>query len=223
VGPTVTPRRGLVLAGILALASVGVARAQETEAERAFVRDFVAALNSQSLERRLVLVHPGARTCTAGEVGEWWREAVVRQARDQVPEVVRTSIAELGRALPFADRFDYPVAPTHQLQLDYALPGNRSRTIVVLLARDGARWTEVVPCARADTVAAIAAKRAERAKEAERIKALAARTSPELRTSVVKLYRAGRRVDAFQAYIQASGEDLATAKAVVELLAEGSP
>jgi hypothetical protein len=208
---------------VLTLASVAPARAQQTEADRTIVGEFVAALNSGSLERRLALVHPGTRVCTEGEGGEWWREAVARQARDPVPPQHTAQIAELAGLPPFGERFDYPVRPTHQLQLDYAPAPHRSRTLLVLLARDGSRWMEVVPCATADTLAAIRARRQERAKEAERIKALAAGTPVEVRERVLKLYRSGRGLDAYQAYAQTSGEDLATARAVVELLAEGAP
>jgi hypothetical protein len=217
-----SPRR--LAAGVaLVLAGVGPVRAQPLEVDRAFVGDFVAALNSGSLERRLALVHPGTRACTAGEVGEWWREAVTRQAREPVPAQHTARIAELASAPPFGERFDYPVRATHQLQLDYTPAPNRSRTVLVLLARDGNRWMEVVPCATADTLAAIRARRQERAKDAERIKALADRAPADVRETVVTLYTSGRRVDAYQAYVRASGEDLATARAVVELLAGGAP
>jgi hypothetical protein len=220
---TPAPPATVALGLLLALASVGAARAQEPESWRGFVHDFVDAINSRSVDRRLALVHPGSRVCAAGEVGEWWRDAVARQATDPVPPTYRASVAEVARTLPFSERFDYPVTPTHQLQLDYALGPNRSRTLLVLLATERDRWAEVVPCAKVETVAAIRATRQARAKEAERIRALAARTAPELRDAVVALYRAGRSGDAYQAYVRASGEDLTTAKAVVELLAEGAP
>jgi hypothetical protein len=213
----------LALGVILALALVGEARAQQPPADRAFARDFVAAINSQSLEARLALVHPQARVCTAGEVGEWWRNAVARQAKDPVPATHKASVTELAGVLPFAERFDYPVKATHQLQLDYTVPPNRFRSILVFLAKDGARWTEVVPCAKPETVAAIRANQQARARDAERVKALAARTSPALRDAVIALHKSGRSVEAYQTYARESGEDLATARAVVELLAEGAP
>jgi hypothetical protein len=215
--------RRLAAGVALTLASVAPAHAQQTEADRTLVGELVAALNSGSLERRLALVHPGTRVCTEGEGGEWWREAVARQARDPVPPQHTARIAELAGLPPFGERFDYPVRPTHQLQLDYAPAPHRSRTLLVLLARASGRWMEVVPCATADTLAAIRARRQDRAREAERIKALAARTPVDVRERVLKLYRSGRGLDAYQAYAQTSGEDLATAKAVVELLAEGAP
>jgi len=217
------PLARLALGVILALAVVGEARAQQGPADRAFARDFVAAINSQTLEARLALVHPQTRACTAGEVGEWWRDAVVRQAKDPVPATHKASVTALDGSPPFGERFDYPVKATHQLQLDYTVPPNRGRSVLVLLAKDGARWSEVVPCAKPETVAAVRANQQARAKDAERVKALAARTSPQLRDTVLALHRSGHRVEAYQTYARESGEDLATARAVVELLAEGAP
>jgi hypothetical protein len=217
------PLARLALGVILALAVVGEARAQQAPADRAFARDFVAAINSQTLEARLALVHPQARACTAGDVGEWWRDAVARQAKDPVPATHKASVTALDGSVPFGERFDYPVKATHQLQLDYMLPPNRGRSVLVLLAKDGARWSEVVPCAKPETVAAIRANQQARGKDAERVKALAARTSPPLRDTVLALHRSGQRVEAYQTYARESGEDLATARAVVELLAEGAP
>jgi len=218
-----TLRHLLALGVLLALAGIGPAQGQETEADRSFAADFVAAINSQSLDRRLALVHVRARPCTAGDVGEWWRDAVVRQAKASVPAKYTTSITPVTEPLPFGDRFDYPVQATHQLQIDYSTAPYRLRAVIVLLAKDGARWAEVVPCAKPDTVVAIRANRQARAREAERVKALAASTSPQLRETVVGLYKAGRSVEAYQTYARESGQELATARAVVELLAEGAP
>jgi hypothetical protein len=41
-----------------------------------------------------------------------------------------------------------------------------------------------------------------------------------IRETVVRLYKEGRRVDAFNHYARAAGEDLSTAKAVVERLVQ---
>ncbi len=216
-----TLRRRLALGVLLALAGVGPAQGQETEADRRFAADFVAAINSQSLDRRLALVHARARPCTAGDVGEWWRDAVARQARTPVPAKYTTAITPVTEPRPFGDRFDYPVQATHQLQIDYSPASYQLRAVIILLAKDGARWAEVVPCAKPDTVIAIRANQQARVREAERVKVLAAGTSPQLRETVVGLYRAGRTVEAYQTYARESGEELATARAVVELLAEG--
>jgi hypothetical protein len=64
------------------------------------------------------------------------------------------------------------------------------------------------------------AARQARMKESERARILAERISPQLRDSVLQLFRAGRRIEAYRKYAEAAHEDLATAKEVVDLLAD---
>src|SRR5439155_1749073 len=74
-----------------------------------------------------------------------------------------------GQAPVFNDHFDYPLAPTHVLQLDIKEAPYSFRVMLVQLAKDGERWAEVVPCAKAKTVIAIRAAQAAKAKRAERV------------------------------------------------------
>jgi len=125
-----------------------------------------------------------------------------------------------GQAPAFDDHFDYPLAPTHVLQLDIKDAPYSLRVMLVQLAKDGDRWTEVVPCAKAKTVAAIRAAQAAKAKRAERVKTLVAGMKPQVRERLLALIKAGQRIDASRTYERESGEDLTTAVDVIELLAE---
>jgi hypothetical protein len=215
---------GVALGGLTLLGAAAAAPAPGTPADRTFVGSFVEAINTRSPTLRAALVHSKSRACASGEAGAWWADAAARQARDTLPPTFTWTITPLpaGRPPMFADKFDYPVRPTHLLQLDFETAPGQGMTIVLQLAKDGARWAEVVPCAKPETIVEARAARAARARQLERAKALAAGTSPELRDTVVGLFRAGRRLDAFETYARASGEDLATAKVVVEMLAEAA-
>jgi hypothetical protein len=124
-----------------------------------------------------------------------------------------------GQPLLFADKFDYPVRPTHHLQLDFQPEPMRSSTVLLQVAREEGRWYEVTPCPKPATIAAVKAAREAEAKRLERVQALVASAAPELRETVVRLYQDGRRIDAIKHYAGATGEDLTTAKDVVERLA----
>ena len=214
----------LALASALALAVVTGAAAQESAADRAFVSAFVAAINAGTEAARAALVPAKSRACITGEPGEWWTEAVARQARSPVPAQHRWTITPVpaGESPLFSERLTYPIVPTHVLQLDIQDAPYRFRTLLVQLARDGDRWAEVVPCANAEAVAAIRAVRAEKAKRAERVKALAAGMKAEQRDRLLALIKAGQTIDASRMYARESGEDLTTAVDVVELLAESA-
>lgn len=59
-----------------------------------------------------------------------------------------------------------------------------------------------------------------RAQQEERIAQVAARLAPGLRTDVLKLVAAGRKIDAIMQVRQATVEDLTVAKGVVDRLTE---
>ena len=146
---------------------------------------------------------------------------MTRQSRHEIPANYRWTFRPLpaDQAPMFAEQFDYPVRPTHLIQIDFATGPNSSTTLLLQIVRDGQEWREVVPCPRPETIAAWRASLAERARHAEAVRALAASASPELKSAVRKLVGEGRRVDAIKHYRAVTGHDLATAKDVVEILA----
>jgi len=123
------------------------------------------------------------------------------------------------RGLLLENELDYPVRPSHQVQIDFDTGPSSSTTVVLLVVYDAGSWREVLPCPRPDTIAKMRAAKEESAKQDERAQQLAAKLSDPLRVELMDLLRKGRRVDAMKRYAAASGEDLAMAKRVVELLA----
>jgi len=220
----VTGAPRLALASALALAVVAGAAAQESDADRAFAAACVAAVNGGTAAARAALVHPASRPCITGDPGEWWADSVARQAKAPVPSQHRWKITPVpaGQTPMFSERLIYPVVPSHVLQLDMQDAPYRFRTMLVQLAKSGDRWTEVVPCADAEAVAAIRAVKADKARRAERVQALAAGMTPVLRERLLGLIKDGQRIDASRTYARESGEDLTTAVDVVELLAESA-
>ena len=192
----------------------------QTGEEAAFVKNLVEAINSRSLDRRKALAHPKSLVCASTEPGSLYHSMATRQGRDQVPAGYKWKITpvEPGQAPLFADKFDYPVRPTHLLQLDFETGPNRSRTTILQIVRDGTKWHEVIACPKPETVAAARAADQARAERAKRAQALAAQIAPQLKETVSALLKQGRRIDAIKHYQSASGEDLTTAVEVVELL-----
>jgi hypothetical protein len=201
----------------LLLAAAG-APAQPPDATRAFVEELVGAVNSKSLERRRALLHPASRACPRPELID---EVFARQAERTVPAAYRWTSTPVPPEQPplYADKFEYAVGPSHVVQIDYESAPTKSVTLFVFIAHDGQRWREVLGCPTAETVAQARAAKAAESQRAERVRALVTSTSPGLREAVLKLYREGHRIDAYKHYERVSGEDLATARDVVELLA----
>lgn len=209
--------------GAMMLLAVSVDRAQpqDDDQARAFVVSVVEALNSKSLERRRALLHPKSLPCATIEPDSFYTWMVTRQFKDSVPPDYKWKITPVpsDQPLMFADKFDYPVRPTHELQLDFELAPHRGKMMLLQLVRDANRWYEMTPCPRPETMAAARAARQAEGRRAERVKALVAALPAALKTQVLDLVKAGRRIDAAKHYQAASGEDLTTAVEVVDLLA----
>jgi hypothetical protein len=139
------------------------AAAQNVYYDRKFVVTLVGAINERTVAARAALVHPQSRPCITGDVGEWWRDSVMRWAETPVPADHEWRFMPLSAddARVAIDRFDWPLAPTHALQLIMRDGPSTSRTLLVRVARDGPGWAEVVPCAKPETVKAIRAGKAK--------------------------------------------------------------
>ena len=122
-------------------------------------------------------------------------------------------------ALAARRQLQYAIRPSHVLQIDYETGPTQSTTLILYIVYDGHRWRQVMGCPTAEAIAEARTAREIESRRADRVRALAASTNPELRDAVRQLYRQGRRVEAYKHYERVSGTDLSTARAVVELLA----
>ena len=214
------PRLAIALALAVLAATAGRALAQDAD-ERAFVVRLVEAINSKDVERRRALLHPKSLPCASTTPDSFYVWMVTRQFKDTIPAdyTWKVSPVPITEPLMLSDKFDYPVRPTHTLQLDFNLSATRSKTMVLQLVHEGPRWFEMTACPKPETIAEARAARQAEAKRAERVKALVAAMSPELKGQLLELLRAGRRLDASKRYQAASGEDTTTAVEVLERLA----
>ena len=215
-------RRRVAHATAAALLFAGPAAFAATDPQaQAFVEALVAAINSKDTAKRKALVHPDSLRCATAGSDALLDEQFARQARRAVPANVTWSLTPAPPGLPlFADKFDYPVRPTHRLQLDFSTGPNRSTTMVLQVARHGGAWRQVRACPKPETVAAAMAASQARAQHRQKVERLLKDLSPKVKDEVVALLKDGRRIDAIKAYRAASGEDLVTAKSVVDAIEE---
>jgi hypothetical protein len=211
-----------VVVGVLVVlaASMGRAVAAEGQPVDAFVASVIEAINSKSLERRRALLHPASVPCADTEPDSFYRFMVDEQSKDPIPAGSMWKVAPVppDQPLPSSDTFDYPIRPTHTLQIDFDLTPRRSRRLVLQLVHEADRWFEMTACARAQTADGVRLRRQLAGPRAERVRALVATMPPPLRAELVELVKAGRRDDAVRRYQAATHEDPAWAVEVVEQL-----
>ena len=176
-------------------------------------RQMVSAINARDINARRALLHPEALQCTVGDSANQWALEVQKQFRFRIGEF-RTTLSPVTE-LPWRERYDYPVTPTHRLQLLFDRPGEPVRSyagsVDMLLALHEGRWLEVPGCPKGSVP-----RRAEGISSPQRVQALVAGMQPSLRREITDLMRQGRRTDAIRRYQQATGEDVLTGHDVVD-------
>ena len=204
----------------LSLPLICHAQAGSPDQPEAFVGLFVDAINSKSAERRLALLHPKSKACVNAQTQPYYDWIFSRQLRHVIPAKYKVAAEPLAgkQSLPSDGKSDYPLRPSHQLQIDFDTGPYSSTSIVLFIVRDGARWYEVLPCPRPDAISSIPAIEAKRAEQARKVESLVAGLPDPLRAEIIALARQGRRIDAINKYRDATGRDLTTAKDVVDLL-----
>lgn len=211
-----------LLATMLALALVDPACAASQRTPEQLADAFVRAARSGVPAQRLELLHPKSRACITPENQPYFDWIFSRQQRlaaagNTKPHVRLEAIAGAAPVDPDG-RSDYPVPPTHLLTLDLSPSETRGVSIVLAVLRERDGWLEVLPCPRPGAVAGAQRSDADAAQQARRVRALVDSMSAPFRNEVDSLARAGKRIDAMNRYRQATGEDLRTAKDVVDLL-----
>jgi len=187
-----------------------------------FAREIVKAIQSRNTEQRMAVLHSKSRACIDSMTRPYYDWIFTRQFRYQLPDRFKvTSSPFSGPTGPLPDKSAYPVKPTHQVQIDFALSPTRNMSIVVLARNDGNRWFEVLPCPSPETLAGAKRSSAERDRQNRRIQELAARVTEPLRSELMSLIKAGRRIDAIRKYADTTGEELVIAKGVVEVMEKG--
>jgi len=222
------PRRfalGLV-AGMVVLAAAsawaqGVA-VPINASHRIFVAEYVAAVNARDAERFRRLVHPASLACITDANRDFYDEWVARAFRHTLPDTYRLASVQTvppnAPALVPPAMATNPVPATHQIQIDAETGPYRFVTILLQVTQSAGAWLQVMPCPTAEGLAAFRAAKKKGAAQDARVKALAEGLRDPLRSEITALVKAGKKIDAIRHYQVASGDDLTTAKGVVEAL-----
>jgi hypothetical protein len=192
---------------------------------RIFVAEYVAAVNARDAERFRRLVHPRSLACVTDANRDFYDDWVARAFRHTLPDTYRlTSVRTIPANAPAMvppGMAMYPLPPTHQMQIDAETGPHRSLSIILQVTPSAGAWLQVMPCPTTEGLNAFRAARKANAAQDARAKDLAAALQEPLRGEISALVKAGKKIDAIKHYQAASGEDLTTAKGVVEALEAG--
>jgi hypothetical protein len=218
------PRASLPASGLALLLALAAAPAHAQVEAEDFVKSLVDAINSKTTAKRMALMHTGSVNCKNPGQLQVLEAEFARQSRFPIPGTVawRLTAARPGKPM-FADRFDYPVRPTHLLQLDVRGANNESMYVVLQLARQGGQWREVPGCPKAGTGVVDQRVAAAKAGASDKAELLVKTMSPKLKEALIALIKADQKEAAVRVYQEASAQDPETAEAVIERLREEIP
>jgi len=215
----------LVLIGLSLLPVACRGQADDSDRPEVFTERVVDAIRSRSAERRKTLVHPRSLACwTTPQAKPFFDEIISRQLGYTIPASYSSAVTHTASdLLMFQEQLDYPVRPTWQIRIHFDTEPSAGVNMVFSIVHDAGRWYEVLPCPRPDTIANMQSRKDEVAKRDQRAQMLAAQLADPVRAELVRLAKDGRRTEAIQRYASTSGEDLAMARRVVELVVSKEP
>lgn len=133
-------------------------------------------------------------------------------------KVMVTPTDSMPSIIPTDGKSDYPVRPTHHLQIDFVRNQYESTSIILYAVLDGELWREVLPCPRGDVVARAREKQSENSARRQIASKIEASLSTTVRDQVESLLAEGKKVEAIRHLSSVTGSDIGTAKDVVDLM-----
>lgn len=175
---------------------------------REFVEEYLAVRNARDVPRLKSLLHPNSLACITAENKSFYDDRTTQLLNeDRVPTDYEVKITPIRGTdeLPWKGYFEFPVRPSHQIEIKYSL-GEDSGMIVLAVVNESGRWYEVDPCATKETLKNYSEGQASRRALAEKAKALVAAIKEPLRSELLALIREQKYQTARARYEQATNQ-----------------
>src|SRR5262245_30795050 len=221
----------VALAALALLAPVAPARGQSREVaiepgHRRFAEQYVAAARARDPERYRKQIHPKSLGCITDDNRDFFDDWMARAFRWKWEGpyrivAVRALAKDASPVMP-ASMGRYPVPPTHQIQIDLQMSATRAGTLLAEIAPVGTTWYQVVPCPTADGLAAFRSAKQATAAQETKAQSLAQGLAAPLRAELLGLLKEGKRIDAMRRFSAETGEDITTARRVIDVLDAGA-
>jgi len=222
--------RSIIVAalGALALLATGApapGQSREVAIEaghRHFADQYVAAARARDAAWYRKLIHPKSLACITDDNRDFFDDWMARAFRWKWEgpyriAAVRALAKDASPTMP-ASMARYPVAPTHQIQIDLQMSATRAGTLVAEIAPVGTTWYQVVPCPTAQGLAAFRSTKQANAAQEAKAQSLAQGLAAPLRAELLGLLKEGKRIDAMRRFSAETGEDITTARRVIDVL-----
>jgi hypothetical protein len=127
------------------------------------VEHYIAAINAKDSAAQEAIIHPRCFKGTDADQNAYLRETLARDFRYTFPPESTTRIAPLeGPDLPFYTMVDWPVMPTHSMEITFTDAQGKATSVIRFIAADQGRWYWIVPRLNAENLSRYSEQRAAR-------------------------------------------------------------
>jgi len=138
--------RNSCIAGAVWLTCAAAAVADDPAKPEEFAASYVDAVRSQRPQRLAALLHSKSRQCVTPATQMLFDFKWERSIRRGAPEPIKVTASRYAANVSAGtSQSQFPVAPTHQLRIDFGAGSNTLTTILLLAMEDG-MWRTVEPC-----------------------------------------------------------------------------
>ena len=210
----------VLLPGVPGCSPSGAEIANHPATINEFVKQYVAAINARDLAAYRSLASSNSSACINAESHDFYDRMFHVDLRHPLPADYKFTAKDVGKddSLGFQGYAVFLVRPTQQVQIDYTQGMENSGTVMLWLIQDSGGWSEVFPCATAETLQKFKAKLPEIKANEEKTKALVSGLTEPLRSELIALLKQGKSNTAASRYAQSTGHDHETGMFVVEEL-----
>jgi len=210
----------ILLAGVPGCSQSGAKIANQPATINEFVKQCVAAINARDLAAYRSLASSKSLACINDESHDFYGRMFHVDLRHPIPADYKFTTKEVGKDddIGYGGYAVFPLRPSQQVQIDYTQGMENSGTVIFWLVQDHGGWSDVFPCATAETLQKFKAKLPEIKANEEKTKALIAGLTEPLRSELIALLKQGKSNTAATRYAQSTGHDHETGMFVVEEL-----
>ncbi len=199
------------------------AQAQTTPPDvKAFVGQYVAAVNAHDAKRLYTMYDPKSLACITPENKSFYDDMMSHRLGDPIPPNYTFKVSAVNESnLKALESIGGrpPVQPTQELQIDYQI-GDDGGSVVVYLVRENGRLFDDEFCATDDYIKKYRENAAANAKLLAEYKATADAIKEPLRGQLMTLLSQHKTAEAIDRYKAASNQDTKTSMYVINALAQ---
>ena len=188
---------------------------------KAFVQQYVAAVNAHDAKRLYAMYDPKSRACITPENKSFYDEMMSHHLDDPIPPNYTFRVSPVNEDnLKAIESMGSRVAahPAQELQIDYQ-QGDDAGSVTVYLVRENGRLFDDEPCATDEYIKKYREEAPANAKRLAEYKAIADVIKEPLRAQLITLLSQHKTAEAIDRYKAATNQDTTTSMFVMHALA----